>query len=217
MKKRNIEGERFGSLVALHKIGNHKYPSGLSTEIWSCKCDCGRTADVFRKNLLNGNTKSCGCTKGRSHTTHGGKGTKIYNVWISMRARCQNVNSRDYKYYGAKGITVCDSWNSDFDSFRRWAYENGYADGLTLDRISVYKGYGPDNCRWVDMRIQSNNRSNSIYITYSGETHTCSEWSRITGINYDTLHNRVKKGMSIEDIFSIQKHKTGPKNKPTNS
>lgn len=88
---------------------------------------------------------------------------------------------------------MCEEWNESYDAFRNWAYENGYEDGLTIDRIDVNRGYEPDNCRFVDMKTQCNNRTNSRLITYNGETHTIAEWSNITGIKYHTLYMRIEE------------------------
>jgi hypothetical protein len=89
--------------------------------------------------------------------------TRLYNIWKMMRKRCRCKSRSDYKYYGGRGIKVCEEWNrSDgYDSFRKWALENGYKDGLTIDRIDVDKDYSPDNCRWATMLEQSYNRRNS--------------------------------------------------------
>lgn len=89
--------------------------------------------------------------------------TRLYRVWANMKARCNNPNNTVFKYYGAKGIKVCEEWN-DFEPFAKWATENGYDEyakrgKTTLDRIDVLKGYSPYNCRIVDYSIQSANRN----------------------------------------------------------
>ena len=210
-RKIDIAGKRFGRLTAIEKAEDYRYPNGEHAEKWRCVCDCGNTVVVFRKCLLSGNTASCGCTRGEKRITHGGKGTKLYDVWCGMKGRCNNRNNDDYERYGGRGISVCNEWNDDFASFRDWALSNGYADGLTIDRINVDGSYCPDNCRWVGVAEQANNRTNNVHMTYNGETHTCAEWSKITGINYYTLIRRYKSGMPIEDVFSHGKLKTGPK------
>ena len=88
--------------------------------------------------------------------THNMTNSRIYRIFHGMRQRCNNSNCAAYKRYGAKEIKVCPEWDSaeGFNSFYKWAIDNGYADNLTLDRIDNDKGYSPDNCRWVSNRQQ---------------------------------------------------------------
>jgi hypothetical protein len=112
-----------------------------------------------------------------------------------------------YKYYGAKGIKVCDEWNS-FPAFRDWAYANGYDENApkgqcTLDRINGDKNYSPDNCRWVTHKEQVRNTNANHFVTYHGETMTIAELSEITGIPYNRLQPRIKAlGWSAEKAVS---------------
>jgi len=101
--------------------------------------------------------KSCHMSalhKGR--TSHGGVGSRLYNIWSGMRSRCNNANDTGYKNYGGKGVSVCGGWD-DFASFQSWALSNGYTDDLTIDRINNDLGYGPENCRFVSMAVQIQN------------------------------------------------------------
>ena len=85
----------------------------------------------------------------------------------------------------------------------KWALENGYSTGLTLDRIDNNGNYEPNNCRWTDRKTQQNNRRNSIYITANGVTLPCAEWARLTGIPKNTLRARiVVMGWSAEKAVS---------------
>lgn len=130
---------------------------------------------------------------------HGGKGTKLYEVWYTMRRRCNCPNSKAYKYYGGKGITVCKEWDTDFSVFQKWAIENGYTEGLSIDRIDVTGNYEPSNCRWATRKEQSNNKTTTLKIEHKGETRTLSEWAEYLGIKLDTLYYRIfKLGWSIE-------------------
>lgn len=217
MKKVNIIGQVFGKLRVIRKDSDFYFPSGSHSEKYLCECECGNLVVVGRKNLLSGNSKSCGCQRldasVRRLTTHGGKHSRLYNIWCAMKDRCYRSSNHVYKDYGGRGIYVCEEWKSDFSNFRDWAMNNGYNDHLTIDRIDVNGIYEPSNCRWADMNVQANNRRNSIRIEYNGECHSIPEWSKITGISYDTIHGRYSAGMSVEDILSPHKHKTGPKKK----
>ena len=104
--------------------------------------------------------------------------------------RCTNPRNPAYERYGARGITVCDEWRK-IRAFRQWAYANGYAPHLTIDRINNDDGYSPGNCRWVTIKENCNNRSSTHFVTAFGETHSLREWSEILGISYNTLKKRV--------------------------
>lgn len=121
-----------------------------------------------------------------------------------MKSRCTDSNSVVYPDYGGRGITVCDEWMQSYESFRDWAINNGYQENLTLDRIDVNGNYCPDNCRWVSMKVQSNNKRNNRTIVYLGESHTISEWSDITGINKGTLRYRLDAGWTAEKALTTK-------------
>lgn len=116
-----------------------------------------------------------------------------YGSYKSMLERCYREKSSNYNIYGGRGIKVCDEWKN-IENFEKWVEESHYKKGLTLDRIDVNGNYEPSNCRWVDMKMQCNNRRNTLYIKIDKEIHTISEWSDITGINRSTLNNRYYRG-----------------------
>lgn len=143
--------------------------------------------------------------KGESngHYKHGGKGTKLYEVWCSMKKRCESPSLVSYKYYGGRGISVCDEWKKDFTTFRNWAYENGYMEGLSLDRVDNNGNYEPSNCRWATMKEQANNQNHTLKIEYKGQTKTLTEWAEFLEIKWHTLYHRIyRKGWSVERAFS---------------
>lgn len=138
--------------------------------------------------------------------THGKRFTRLYSTWLSMKDRCFNPKCKSYPRYGARGITVCDEWKNDFQSFYNWAMLNGYTDTLTIDRIDNDGNYHPDNCRWVTRRIQNNNKSSNILITRNGETYTLSEWEQLLGVKKNLLYSRIYHyGMSVEEAFSYKR------------
>ena len=140
--------------------------------------------------------------KGKEHYKyrHGMAKTPLYRRWVNMRQRCNLTSSHEYKQYGGRGIKVCEEWNNDFIPFMEWALANGYEKGLTLDRINVDGNYEPTNCRWITIKEQQNNRTDSVFLTLNGETHNMMEWSKILGVCYQTLQNRKRKGWSDERI-----------------
>ena len=101
--------------------------------------------------------------------------TRLHNIWLSMRQRCEKPNSSGYHKYGAKGIKVCEEWSS-FEKFRDWAMNHGYTDELTIDRKDPHGNYCPENCRWATQIEQQNNRTNNVCITHNGVTKTINEW-----------------------------------------
>ena len=108
---------------------------------------------------------------------------KLYGVWKGMRQRCYRENSKHYKDYGGRGITVCDEWRGSYLSFRGWALENGYRFGLTIDRRDNDKGYYPDNCHWITHKQQQFNKRDNRLIVINGITKTATEWALCSGIN----------------------------------
>lgn len=138
-----------------------------------------------------------------------GKGDRLHHVYYGMVSRCYNPKNPSYKFYNPKGITVCEEWLTDYSKFREWALENGYdysksRKEQSLDRIDNSKGYSPSNCRWVSHSENCKNTSRNIWLTYNGKTMLISDWSKETGIPYNTLLERFKKGKSIEEIFCTE-------------
>ncbi|OQA48413.1 MAG: hypothetical protein BWY46_01420 [Firmicutes bacterium ADurb.Bin300] len=129
---------------------------------------------------------------------HGQSYTKLYSVWHHIKGRCYGNDSQHKKYYSLRGITMCEEWKNDFVKFQKWALSNGYKEGLTIDRIDVNGNYSPNNCRWATPREQSNNKRNTLFITYNGVTHSVSEWSEIMGLPYHVVFKRHRKGWSAK-------------------
>lgn len=122
--------------------------------------------------------------------------------YLSMMARCYVKTNNRYEIYGGRGIEVCPEWHN-VENFAKWCEESNYQKGLTLDRINPDRNYEPNNCRWITMREQQNNRRNNRRIEYNGEVHTLAEWARILNLNPGTLQYRLGKlGWSVERAFT---------------
>lgn len=205
MKLIDLTGKQFGALTVLCRAPNQITPSGQNRTCWVCKCKCGKEIVVQANNLRTGHTKSCGCMFAQHNFRHGdcvnGKISRLYNIWAGMKARCYSKQNPRYKYYGARGITVCDEWKDNFPAFRDWSNEHGYADDLTIDRVNNDGIYSPDNCRWVNQKIQSNNSRMNVIIEYEGEFHTLSEWAELVGLPYKSLWYRINAGWDISDAL----------------
>ena len=183
MKYKDLHGLQYGKLTALYKLHNYNKKGTY----WLCVCECGNFKEVRQQDLKRGYVKSCGCALIRHSKSH----TKLYRVWTGIKSRCYNKNTPNYKDYGNRGITVCEEWLKDFQEFYDWAMNNGYHDGLQIDRIDNNKGYSPNNCRFVTPKKNSNNRRNTIHVTLNNITKTLSEWCYILNINYCTAYKRI--------------------------
>ena len=107
--------------------------------------------------------------------------------------RCYYEKYPWYKDYGERGITICDEWLHDFQTFYDWAIDNGYRDDLTIDRIDVNGNYEPSNCRFATPKQQARNRRSNRNYTINGETHCLIEWCEILDLKYKTVAQRVTK------------------------
>lgn len=117
-----------------------------------------------------------------------------------MISRCTNENRPDYKYYGGRGITVCDRWRNSFGSFLEDMGER--PEGMSIDRKQNSIGYGPDNCKWSTSKQQMQNVRTNRNITFNGETLCLMEWARRIGINKQSLSDRIKRGWPLEKALT---------------
>jgi hypothetical protein len=138
-------------------------------------------------------------TKG--NTKHGKCYTKIYGVWHGIKQRCFDKNRPEYERYGGRGITMFVDW-LDFETFYKWAIENGYKEGLSIDRIDNDGNYEPSNCRWSTRKEQQNNTRYNHYIEINGVSKTITEWAKENNIRVDTFWLRVKKGWVGEKLLT---------------
>lgn len=157
---KDITGMIFGRLTVIRREGTYIFPSGQKRPLWLCKCDCGNVITVFARNLISGNTQSCGCLKKEFNTTHDMWGTKVYKCWDNMRSRCLNPNATGYKNWGGRGIKIYEKWIHDFNSFYEYVSKLPHfgENGRTLDRINNDGDYEPDNLRWATRYEQTHNR-----------------------------------------------------------
>lgn len=137
--------------------------------------------------------------------THGMSNSRPYRIWQGILYRCTNESSKDYKRYGLKGISYDPRWQN-FEAF--WEeMKSEYKENLTLDRIDNTKGYTKENCRWVDMKKQCNNRKNNLVLEYKGEKLTAAEVCDKYGIKRSVLYDRLKNGWSIEKSIETKVNK----------
>jgi hypothetical protein len=125
-----------------------------------------------------------------------------YKSWYFMNRRCSSIKAKDYKFYGSRGISVCQRWTI-FDNFYS-DMKDSYLKGMTIERIDSNKNYSPENCKWATMSDQFNNRRNSIRIKHpkTGEIKGLAQWAKLFGISRWTAFYRFKNiSKKFEEIF----------------
>lgn len=128
--------------------------------------------------------------------------TKLYKTWVCMKHRCDNPDPHHKKYY--KNIKICAEWY-DFDNFKLWALNNGYQEGLTIERIDIYGNYEPSNCTWIEKEKQNTNKRNKSQLIINGVSKSFTEWANEYGIRENTIRMRIKYGMSGTDLLKPTK------------
>lgn len=133
---------------------------------------------------------------------------RLKNIYKMMKHRCLDPKYDKYKYYGERGIGICGDWARSYYYFEKWALENGYENGLTLDRIDNNKGYSPRNCRWVSMKEQANNKSSNHMLTFNGKTQSIQKWADELNISASMLYHRMHDGWTVERALTEPNHET---------
>lgn len=195
----DITGNKYNMLTVLKRT-----ESNDGIVYWECVCECGNKTIVRGSNLKSGAVKSCGCLlhQEAKNKIHGESNTKLYRKWKSMIYRCHNPKNQAYKFYGARGIKVCEEWH-DFNTFKKWTEQTRKDENYTIERIDVNKDYCPDNCIWIPMSEQANNRRTNVMIEHNGERHNLMQWCNLLNLDYKNVHNRIYKlGWSFEKAIS---------------
>lgn len=161
----DLIGKSFNRLTVVKYLGKRSHDKHW----WLCKCKCGGTVELNTSRITSNNpTKSCGCLRKEKllenradPTRHGLHKHKLYAIYYSMLQRCYNPKSQRYMYYGSSGISVCPEWLEGFEVFFDWAMNNGYKEGLSIDRLDSAEDYRPDNCQWVTVSENSRRMNES--------------------------------------------------------
>lgn len=191
MKRNELTGQSFGRLTVTGAAG----VNAKQNVLWRCVCVCGETAVALAYDLRGGKVKSCGCLLREGvNTKHGmarsgKKRSRLYSVWSSMLARCNNPNDRNYANYGGRGIRVCKRWGV-FENFLEDMGEP--AKGLTLDRKDNGKGYTPSNCRWASASDQSRNTRANVWVKIAGRKLLLTDALALLGKTRQGLHYQMR-------------------------
>lgn len=213
----NLTGRKFGRLSVVKKSRFYNRKGTM----WECICDCGVEIITITDRLTTGHTQSCGCLHNERKTNaairhgHTRKGHihQDYHIWIGMKTRCLNKNSRLYKNYGGRGIKICERWlESNGIGFINFIADMGPRPSLSysLERVNNNGGYNPGNCKWATNSEQANNKRTNKRIIYGGESFTVAQFSRKVNLIPSNVARSLRLGYSPEEIV---KRSRGRKNK----
>lgn len=202
----DLTGREFGFWKVQSYAGLTSLEDGTrGAHYWSCVCRCGTTADITGSGIRN-STKSCGCRRRVPRqqgglSSHGLSKHPDYHIWKGMVARCRKPESKDYPYWGGRGITVCDRWA---DSPQAFFDDMGPRPSKkhSIDREDNFGNYEPGNCRWATYKQQASNRRSNRVIEHGGRSMTLADWAIESGIRIDTLHRRLVNGWDFARAIS---------------
>lgn len=187
---KDMTGQRCGMLTVMSLA-----PSKDNLACWNCACDCGNEV-VLRGDVLRRGQHSCGCTN-LGRRTHNMSETRVYRIWRGMISRCENKNIPHYAYYGARGITVCERWHR----FENFLSDMGDApEGHSIERRDNDGNYESENCYWLPMSKQAQNRRGNTYVEIDGETVCVAEAARRLGVKHGTIRYRLQKAFYKKDL-----------------
>ena len=185
-----LVGRKYGELTI---VSRSKNVNEKGRPLWVCHCNVCNKNSEFTIEQLRGR-KTCGCVK--PNTKHGLRFHRLYSIWSAMKSRCYNPNTPAYKNYGERGISICDEWHYNFQSFFDWAVTHGYESNLTIERLEVNGNYEPNNCTWIPIGEQANNTRRNHRFTYKGGTLNVAQWAN----KYNVGRHVIEEGIEIGDL-----------------
>ena len=162
---------------------------------------------IFGGDIVRGNFITDRRGKLNPNYKDGRKGTRLYSIYRNIMTRCYNSNTTNYKRYGGRGITMCDEWKDNFQTFYDWAMSTGYDPkaeygACTIERKNVNGDYEPSNCVWATSKQQANNTTTNHVLEWNGEKLTMSQWSDKTGIDACVISDRIGRGWDVEKTLT---------------
>lgn len=189
----DLTGRIFGNWYV---VKQHNEGAKLNSQtLWDCRCTCGMCDTVRVVNAWKLLTRPFVMTMHREYKD------RLYKIWVGIKTRWFNSKSKIYKFYGARGITICDEWMI-YTNFRDWAIANGYDDSLTIDRIDTNGMYEPKNCRWIPQKEQARNTRFNHNVTIGNEAKCIAEWCEIYKISPQTVNSRLSRGWNENDAIT---------------
>lgn len=198
-QSKNEVGNKHGRLLVVSRAARLD-----GRAYWNCLCDCGTECVVWGNALRNGRRKSCGCLKksNPSRMRHGLAGTRICSLWHAMIARCHKPETGAYKWYGARGIVVCERWRSSLNAF---VEDMGMPPSPlhSIERKDNNGNYEPANCCWATMSEQNRNNRRTRLVTIDGRTMCLKDWAAEMKLNYVGLFRKMRAGMTPEQALGV--------------
>ena len=195
---KSFDGEKFGKLTIIRDCGLVYFPKSRPKRRVLCKCECGKEKELTLADVKSGRITSCGCvlsqvTRERM-TKHGMKHTRFYETFMGIKKRCNDVNNKEYKNYGGRGI------KNEFTSFEHFrdTMLSTYKDDLTIERKDVNGNYNPDNCKWIPMSEQAWNKQCTIKYNGISLMQYCKE----NGLRYRLVKDRLDRGWDTEKALT---------------
>ena len=194
----NVIGQTYGIYTIIYEC-DHKSTDGH--RLFHVKCNqCGFETDMRFDCIAK--IKECRHTKSSGvyiDSTIRWSNKRLKHIFNGMCQRCYNPNDRTYRWYGAKGIKICDDWNKNPLLFEQWALSHGYKEGLTINRIEEDKDYCPENCEWISSIDNAKYKSTTKLLNVDGIVHTGREWAEVLCLGTNTI-NTMLRSYPIEQV-----------------
>jgi hypothetical protein len=200
----SIQGKRFGKLTVLELTSDLCLFKGT---VWNCLCDCGENFLSTTVSLISKQDTDCGCSARNKIDESESTQTPEHKEWRDMINRCYDENHEKFRFYGGKGITVCDRWRKSFENFLE---DMGpmCSKEMTLRRGNSRKQYAPNSCRWCP-----NDSNKPAFVEkkyeYNGKQYTIAELTNLpeakkSNLRTSTIYTRIEKlNWTIERAISI--------------
>lgn len=208
-KEKGVVGTRIGIFDVLYECD---FKSNDGHRMYHVKCtECGFETDKQKRHIQR--TKICnhvGIDGAYVNYDTVWTNNRIRNIFNSIKGRCFDEKNKAYRWYGAKGICICNEWMRNPKSFENWALANGYNDNLTIDRIDENKNYSPNNCKWISLEDNAKYKSTTSLINVDGEIHTGKDWAKVLGLGVNIINKYIRKYGLDNTIAFIKKYMSNP-------